>query len=250
MGKVTGIAWTESTMNFWVGCRKVSAGCTHCYAEKLVQDRMRRPFTEVRRTRPELWNQAYAWSRKEGALGTKRPVFTCSLSDFFIEDADPWRDDAWKVVHDTPNLIWQILTKRPERIRSHLPSDWGEEGYPNVWLGTTVENQEAADKRIGYLLGVEAKVRFLSVEPMLGKIDVTGFLSSCACCGISWVICGGESGPGARPMDPGWAIDLRDQVKGAGAAFFFKQWGGVHDKRAHEKAVLEGRTWTELPVVT
>ena len=247
MGDSTGIAWADSTMNFWIGCRKVSAGCTHCYAEKMVRDRMGKVFAEVRRTRPDYWRKPYLWDQKAALDGRRRTVFTCSLSDFFIEEADPWREEAWRVIGETPYLTWQILTKRPERIKDHLPPDWGPGGYPNVWLGTSVEDQRAVRTRVPYLMDLDVPVAFLSCEPLLEAIDLSGALSSCACRGISWVICGGESGPGARPMKPEWATALRDQVKGAGAAFFFKQWGGVRDKRDHEKAILDGRTWTEAP---
>jgi len=160
------------------------------------------------------------------------------MCDVFDSEVDlSWRVDLWDLVRRCQNLDWQILTKRPENIQAMLPQDWGE-GWENVWLGTSVEDQIRADARIPVLSGIPAAVRFLSVEPLLGPVvlDLRN---------ISWVICGGESGRSARPLDPAWALSVRDQCVENKVPFFFKQWGG-RDKKAAGK-ILEGRTWRQFP---
>jgi protein gp37 len=164
-------------------------------------------------------------------------VFTCSWSDFFVEEADAWRADAWDVIRKTPHLAYQVLTKRPENILDRLPADWAD-GWPNVWLGVSAENQTAADERIPALLSIPARVRFVSAEPLLGPVDLRPWMPVVLPNGtplfsyqhgykaaLNWVIVGGESGPKARPMHPGWARQLRDQCQTAGVPLFFKQWG-------------------------
>jgi protein gp37 len=147
-----------------------------------------------------------------------RLIFTCSWSDWFHVDADPWRDEAWEIIRQTPQHTYQILTKRPGRIDRHIP--WGAFGdpWPNVWLGVSVEDQEAAF-RVRQLVTVPAAVRFISAEPLLGPVALN--LS-----GIHWLIAGGESGDSARPMEIDWARALRDACRGAGVAFFMKQDSG------------------------
>lgn len=179
-------------------------------------------------------------------------VFTCSWSDWFHAAADGWRDEAWDVVRQRPDLRWQILTKRPERILDHLPRDWGD-GWPNVWLGTSIENRRFVG-RADLLRAVPAAVRFVSAEPLIGpllypnghdwgdsyegrELDLRG---------VDWLIVGGESGPRHRRMDADWARDLRDQCAAAGVAFFFKQWGGARPGGA---ALLDGRVHHEFPGV-
>jgi protein gp37 len=247
MGDSTGIAWADSTMNFWIGCRKVSAGCTHCYAEKLVRDRMGKVFAEVRRTRPDYWRKPYLWDRKAALDGKRHTVFTCSLSDFFIEEADPWREEAWKVIRETPHLTWQILTKRPERIKDHLPPDWGPGGYPNVWLGVSGETLLYVEERGRLIAEVPSRVRFLSAEPWIDGVRYSHSELLDSFRFFDWVICGGESGPSARPLDFESLRQVRDACVRLGIPFFLKQLGGHPDKRDHEKAVLDGRTWTEAP---
>lgn len=245
MGRTTGIGWTNSTINFWIGCKKVSPGCKHCYAESLVTGRMARPFWPPWRTTTAYWRQPYQWKEH-------RMIFTCSLSDFFVgaeegaPDVDAWRMDAWKVIKETPQHTWQILTKRPELIRKKLPPDWGPEGYPNVWLGATVEMQMYAEERIASLLDVPAALHYVSAEPALTKLDLSRYLGPTK---VAWVILGGESQKGARPMDPEWARMLRDQARDAKVPFFFKQIGGYPDAQAHEKALLDGALYTEMPEV-
>ena len=183
-------------------------------------------------------------------LKWKKParVFTCSWSDFFLEDADPWRDEAWEIIRRTPHLTYLILTKRPESIKDRLPSGWP---LPNVWMGVTAENQEMADKRIPILLKIPAAVRFVSVEPMLGQVvlceyckkqfpmmdgrqsnrfkyhvSVGNYGDRCMMNDIDWVICGGESGPNPRPMEKIWAASLLNYCLEAGVPFFMKQMSG------------------------
>lgn len=253
----TAIAWTDATWNPWYGCRKVSAGCKNCYMFRDM-GRYGKDPNIVQRSRT-TFNAPLRW--KEPAK-----VFTCSWSDFFIEEADSWRGEAWEIIKKTPHLTYQICTKRPERIAAHLPSDWGT-GYPNVWMGATAENQEQLDGRVFFLLKVPAPVHWLSIEPMLGPVD----LSKVAMCEwyagglieprpgtiggkampaarlrprIDWVIVGGESGPGYRLMDLDWARSIRDQCQSAGVAYFFKQESGP---RPGTNAILDGKEWHEFP---
>ena len=223
MGENSSIEWCNDTWNPWTGCRHVSAGCAHCYM-----------FTDMRRygrdpdaiTRTKTWGAPLKWNRKAKAEGIRKRVFTCSWSDFFIEEADPWRSEAWGIIDRCEWLDFQILTKRPERMAGRLSSfprhlfDLDGEGPgPNVWLGVSVENRKQGLPRIDILRDTPAAVRFLSIEPLLedlGEIDLEG---------IDWVIVGGESGPGARPMHPDWARSIRDQCLAAKVKFFFKQWG-------------------------
>jgi protein gp37 len=244
VSETTAISWTDKTWNPWQGCHRVSPGCAHCYMHTEKKRYGQDPTTVVR-SKPPTFNAPKKW--KEPAK-----VFTCSWSDFFIEEADPWRAEAWDIIRATPWLTYQIVTKRPERIASCLPADWGK-GWPNVWLGTTVESQAAADTRVPLLLGVQAAVHFLSCEPLLGPVDLhypAGVFPGgpemccdgmeCGCqggpaeppliWGIDWVICGGESGPGARPMDVEWARSLRKQCPTV-TAFWMKQLGGHPNKR-------------------
>ncbi len=245
MSERTGIEWTEATWNPWMGCTKVSAGCDNCYM-----------FTEQRRygNDPEVVRRSK--TKFADPLNWKEPkvIFTCSWSDWFHKDADPWRDEAWEVIRRTPHHTYQILTKRPGRIFRHLPSDWGE-GYPNVWLGTSVENQDAMH-RAWQLIDVPAHVRFISAEPLLGPLDFMkcfddlGLIWDSALNRVQWVIVGGESGPNARRMETWWAKAIQKQCKGRGVAFFLKQLGGFPDKRGHEKALLDGKRYVEMPMVS
>jgi protein gp37 len=243
MGANTEISWCDHTFNAWVGCTKVSAACDFCYAETWAK-RSGHPELwrgTVRRTTPENWKQPIKWNAKAARDGVRYRVFCASLSDVFDNQAPPqWRGDLWGLIHETPNLDWLLLTKRPQNIRHMLPVDW--DNFTNVWLGTTVENQTEADRRIPHLLAVPAKVHFLSCEPLLGPVDVSlwTFLGYPR---IGWVICGGESGGKARPMHPDWARSLRDQCAAAGVAFHFKQWGEwVTEIQSPEDIVLPGES--------
>ena len=214
MGENTAIAWTDNTWNPWQGCHKVSAACDNCYMYRDKKWHGQDP-TVVKRSANATFRLPRNWIKPEDE-GKK--VFVCSWSDFFIEEADKWRDEAWDIMRNTRWLTYQLLTKRPERIANCLPSDWGK-GWPNVWLGVTAENREMWDERVSVLKPILAAVHFVSYEPALGPlgdIDLSG---------IEWMICGGESGPNARPMHPDWARSLRDQCVAASVPFFFKQWG-------------------------
>src|SRR5205814_1444289 len=172
------------------------------------------------RTGANYWNQPIIWNRHYTALGIRERVFCSSLGDVFDEEVpDPWRDDLFALIRCCPNLDWQLLTKRPIKMHDYLcHSSWWMNGPPsNIWLGVSVEDQPRADQRIPFLIDTPARVRFLSCEPLLEplQLDLQG---------IHWVIVGGESGPGARPMHPEWARRLRGQCKLAGVPFFFKQW--------------------------
>ena len=256
MGERTGIEWTDHTFNPWIGCTRVSPACDHCYAERFAANRLGvgwGPHAERRRTAASTWRLPLAWDRKAERGGVRRRVFCASLADVFDHAVPPeWRADLWDLICATPFLDWLLLTKRPQNIRKMLPAGWGE-GRPNVWLGTTGENQREAERRIPHLLAVPARLRFLSCEPLLGPLDLTciaardddcayqldalrgehrlsgcGSISSQTFSGkprIHWVIAGGESGPDARPSHPDWFRSLRDQCKQAGVPFFFKQWG-------------------------
>lgn len=217
MGANSKIEWTDHTFNPWVGCTKVSPACDHCYAEGWAErtGQSRLWGGERRRTTAANWRQPIKWNRDASASSERRKVFCASLADVFDNQVPAeWRADLWSLVAATPRLNWLLLTKRPQNIAKMLPPDW-HNGWPNVWLGTTVENK-AECRRINHLRHIPAAVRFLSCEPLLEEIepDMTG---------ISWVICGGESGPGARLMNPAWARSLRDQCAAAGVPFFMKQ---------------------------
>lgn len=225
MAENSKIEWTHHTFNPWIGCQKVGPGCDHCYAEAMMDARLGRvewgPHGARKRTSPANWRQPLKWDRDAAAAGKRRRVFCASLADVFDNHHSilpEWRDNLWSLIRATPHLDWMLLTKRPGNIAKMLPPDWGA-GYPNVWLGCTVVNQDEADRDVPKLLAVPARVRFLSMEPLLGPVDLTRWV------GIHLVIVGGESGPGARPMHPDWARSLRDQCVAAGGAFFFKQWG-------------------------
>lgn len=242
MGKESLIEWTDHTWNPWMGCRHVSSGCAYCYMFRDLARYGQNPVV-IRRTGEKTFKAPLKWHDPE------RPsfVFACSMSDWFIHRADEWRDEAWSIIKQTPYLTYQILTKRPERIATCLPSDWGR-GYPNVWLGVSVENQKAADERIPILLGNPATLYFVSYEPALGQVDFSYSLGGWNRM-LGWVICGGESGPKARPMDLDWARSARDQCIRAGVPFFLKQLGGVRDKRGGNQAVLDGQLWTQRPEI-
>ena len=233
MADKTNISWTQHTWNPWRGCTKISPGCKNCYMFT-QQERYGRDPSIVVRT--QTWRDPLRWQRQAQADGGNDLVFTCSWSDWFHANADPWRDEAWAVVRQCPNLTFQILTKRPERIAEHLPADWGE-GYANVWLGVSIENNRYVG-RADLLRAIPARVRFISAEPLLGPLPGLDLTS------IHWLIVGGESGPGFRPMDVEWARNLRDRARAAGVAFFFKQSSALRPETGDE---LDGREWKEFP---
>lgn len=224
MAEDTKIQWTDNTWNPWRGCDKVSPGCSNCYMFR-DQKRYGNDPTVVVRTKDATFNKPLTW-HKNLAPGEKLRVFTCSWSDWFHKDADAWRDEAWDIIRRTPNLIYQILTKRPSLIDSRLPKDWGD-GYDNVWLGVSAEDQEWFDRRWRLLCGVPSKVHFVSYEPALGPVSVDKYLKNPKN-GFSapdWIIVGGESGSGARPFDPAWAQTLIEESKVHDFKVFVKQMG-------------------------
>jgi len=289
MGKGSAISWTDHTFNPWIGCEKVSAGCTNCYAERDMDKRFGRAKWGKHgtrdRTSPKNWSKVRKWNRDvwgecpecswrgsiltsdkafnyecptcgSGCTVVVQRVFCASLSDVF-EDRDglvEYRRELFDLISETKALNWMLLTKRPENINKMIEESTGLRASlwlganDNVWIGTSVENQEQADKRIPELLKVRASVLFLSMEPLLGPVDFEVESGVCHCGteekdhnpysenhsyvdmpwnilldGIGWVIVGGESGPNARPMSPEWVRVIRDQCKQTDTAFHFKQ---------------------------
>lgn len=272
MGKNSKIEWTHHTFNPWWGCTKVSAACKYCYAETWSRrvgfqiwgaKSKRRFFTD------RHWAEPLQWNKEAINNGERRRVFCASMADVFEVRAglNPWRERLWDLIDITPNLDWLLLTKRPQSFRRYLPDSFAQD---NVWLGTTVETQRWADERISNLVEIEAPVRFLSCEPLLGELDLSHWLSSGK---VDWIIAGGESGGKARPTNPLWVRSLRDQCIEHGVAFHFKQWGhwapyapdgnkkvkeiempGDADVRLwrlgkkHSGRILDGRTWDDIPI--
>lgn len=226
------IEWTDVTWNPWHGCLKISDGCKFCY---MYRDKMKygQNAKLVLRAKTKF-NYPYK-------IDQPKLVFTCSWSDFFIENADAWRAEAWEIIRNTPHLTYQILTKRPERILDHLPADWGD-GYDNVWLGVTVENN-ATRSRIKTLSEVPAKVRFISFEPLLEFLELADYMPILTQY-YHWAILGGESGNDNgfyryRPCELEWFEYLVDVCKIAGISVFVKQLGthlhnelGLRDRHA------------------
>jgi protein gp37 len=236
MAQLSSIEWTDATWNPVTGCTKISPGCKHCYAERIAnrlqlmgQHRYRNGFRLT--LQPDLLNQPLRW--KEPKL-----VFVNSMSDLFHEEIPlGYIQRVFQVMTKADWHVFQILTKRAQRLvelASEL--DWPA----NVWMGVSVENQDHVS-RIDYLRRVPAAVRFLSVEPLLGPIADLPLED------IHWVIVGGESGPGARPIKAEWVRDIRDRCRSFRVPFFFKQWGGVHKARYGRQ--LDGRSWDDMPAL-
>lgn len=253
MGEVTGISWTDHTFNPWMGCTKVSPACDHCYAEALMDTR----WGKVKwgagqprvRTSAANWREPLKWNRAAAAAGVRRRVFCASLADVFdAEVPDAWRDELFALIQRTPHLDWLLLTKRPQVAWKYF-EPYRIKGPPsNVWLGTTVESQAMAELRVRQLLRIPATVRFVSYEPALERIDWDKvYLGAPSADWIDWIIVGGESGAGARPMDLQWARDTMDHCQVSGAAFFMKQLGGHPDKRDRLDAFPEALRRREFP---
>jgi protein gp37 len=247
MSDGSAIEWTEATWNPVTGCDRVSEGCDHCYAQTLAKrlraagnPRYQRDGDP--RTSGPGFGLTLHWDVLERPLGWKRPrrIFVNSMSDLFHPKVPvDFISRAFDVMGKADHHTFQILTKRPGRMASVLRR-LRVPPLPNAWLGTSVENQKWADVRIPMLLDTPAAVRFLSCEPLLGPLDLTGYLGD-----VDWVIVGGESGPHARRMEPEWARSIRDQCASAGVAHFFKQWGGRTPKSGGR--TLDGRTWDQMP---
>lgn len=204
MGATSKIEWTDATWNPWYGCRKVSPACAHCYAEREMT-RYGRDFNVVTRAKDPSFFAPLKWT-------DPLMIFTCSWSDFFIEEADEWRAEAFNVILKTPQHTYQVLTKRTERIGKNPFVKWPD----NIWLGASVETTRQYH-RIDHLREIPARLRFLSMEPLLAETHNTNLR------GIHWVIVGTESGPGARRTDLNWFRRLRDKCRAEGVAFFVKQ---------------------------
>ncbi|MEK9505135.1 DUF5131 family protein [Gaopeijia maritima] len=241
MAENSGIQWTDHTFNPWWGCTKVSPGCANCYAETLAVTRRKLPvWGPAPRFGRKLmseghWKGPEKWNRAAAAAGERHRVFCASMADVFDEHPDVTEPRArlFDLIERTPHLDWQLLTKRPHRVLELVPPDW-HDGFPsNVWLGTSVEDQQRAEERIPILLQMPAAVRFLSCEPLLGPVDLDGNWGYAGSATldvldewpIDWVIVGGESGPGARPCNVEWIRSLVGQCRNAGTAVFVKQLG-------------------------
>lgn len=240
---MTTIEWTDATWNPVTGCDRTSPGCDNCYAMTLAKrlKAMGQPHYQ-RDGDPDTSGPGFAVTihpdHLDRPLRWRKPqlVFVNSMSDLFHTQV-PWDfiEEVWATMAATPRHTYQILTKRPQRMVRVLAE---RTILPNVWLGTSIESDRYTF-RADYLRRTPAAVRFLSCEPLLGP------LPSLDLAGIDWVIIGGESGPGARPIDPDWVRDIRDRCVEAGVAFFFKQWGGRTPKA--NGRLLDGRTWDEYP---
>lgn len=249
MGETTGISWTDHTFNPWWGCVKISPACTNCYADtfsKRTGFQIWGPDTERRFFGDKHWNEPLKWNEKAAKDGVRRKVFCASMAD--ICEDHPALGDArlrlWSLIRKTPNLDWQLLTKRPENYKRFLPQAWLDSPLPNVWLGTTVENQEYANIRIPRLATVPAALRWLSVEPLLGRIDLIRFLQAGV---VDWMIVGGESGASYRPLDIDDAEYLRDQCETFKVPYFFKQVGGRYSGELGH--LLNGVEYHQFPEV-
>ena len=231
MAKDSKIEWTDHTFNPWVGCTKVSPGCDHCYAESWSKRSglVKWGKNPRRRTSEAYWRAPLKWQALAPFFlshrGRRQRIFCASLADVFDNKVDKsWRADLFILIKSTPGLDWLLLTKRPQNIAKMLPADWPAEGAHNVWLGTTAENQEHYDLRWSVLANIPAVVRFISYEPAIGpvRLQPTGPQPD-------WLISGGESGHGARRMNPQWVRDIIADCERHGIAAFHKQWGAFRN---------------------
>ena len=238
------IEWCDHTFNPWIGCAKISKGCENCYAETMMDKRFKKvkwgPRGTRVRTTPQQWRQVYKWDRQANPAQHRPRVFCASLADVFEDrpELSAWRAPLFHLINQCRNLDFLLLTKRPENalgmIRAAcLTSGWDVREvsdfnnrlafhFPNIWIGVSVEDQENAAVRIPRLCELRPKVRFLSLEPLLGPVDISGWLAGGF---LDWVIVGGESGHGARPMRLQWVRSIRDQCQQYNVPFLFKQWG-------------------------
>lgn len=283
--KNTRIEWAHHTLNWWWGCEKVSEACRYCYAEVMAKlfGRGRCVWGKggLRWIRENAMRDARNLHATSKASGEIQRIFVNSMSDTFEDHPGlhAARANALAAMEAMPHASWLLLTKRPENVLRMVPKHWLDAWPAHIWIGTTVENQQCADHRIPTLLGIPAKVRFLSCEPLLESLDLENHLwikgfDRMWPNGIHWIICGGESGGHARPMHPDWARSLRDQCQAAGVPFHCKQWGEWIEVPAFEKngdmlyqdvigqdrgcvlrkvgkdtagRLLDGREWNEVP---
>ena len=247
MAENSPIEWTDATWNPVAGCSLASAGCTNCYAMRMAA-RLEAMGVEKYAGLTRKSGGRAKWTGKvrcdEAALSIpmkwrrSRRVFVNSMSDLFHEDVpEEFILKVWSVMKATPRHDYQLLTKRPDRMRELLARPEFDV-LPNAWLGTSVESQDVA-YRIDDLRATPGAIRFISFEPLIGPIDNVDLTD------IAWAIVGGESGPQARPMDEGWVLRIKQLCRAHGAAFFFKQWGGTNKKSAGR--ILNGRTYDEMP---
>lgn len=228
------IEWTEATWNPVTGCTKISPGCKHCYAERMAHRLQAMGNSNYENAfdltlQPQMLELPLSWKKP-------KTIFVNSMSDLFHQDVPVgYIKKVFRVMNEAHWHRFQVLTKRAGRLRAlNDRLEWTE----NIWMGVSVESRDYY-QRIRDLAGTDAQIRFLSLEPLLGALPRMPLK------GIDWVIVGGESGPGARPMDEEWVLDIKRQCHAKGVAFFFKQWGGVNKKRTGR--TLEGRTWDEMP---
>lgn len=267
MAQNSKIEWTDHTFNPWVGCTNVSPGCDHCYAESWSKRSglVRWGNSPRRRTSEAYWRAPLKWQAGAAPFqaqhGRRQRVFCASLADVFDNQADAkWRADLFALIATTPSLDWLLLTKRPQNIKKMLPDDWGSHGRHNVWLGTTAEDQTRFDQRWPILGKIPASVRFISYEPAIGAVRLhEGAVQP------DWLISGGESGHGARPMNPQWARDIISDCNRLNVAPFHKQWGSIKnnplvveqgmdvkvaaaaDTHGKGGGLVDGRLWREFP---
>ncbi|WP_404934262.1 phage Gp37/Gp68 family protein [Nitratireductor sp. L15S-10] len=223
----TKIEWTDRTFNPWTGCTKISPGCDNCYAEAWSKrsGHVKWGKHPRKRTTEAYWKAPLAWEKQaeefESEHGRRQRIFCASLADVFDNQIDPdWRSDLFDLIRATPSLDWQLLTKRPQNISKMLPADWGPDGYRNVWLGFTAEDQMRFDQRKRFIASIPATVWFISYEPAIGPLRISADDPA-----PDWLIVGGESGHGARPLAPEWVVDVLNDCQERGIAPFFKQWG-------------------------
>ena len=246
MGDKSKISWTDATWNPVTGCTKISEGCRNCYAERMSkrlvaigQKNYANGFDHVT-CHPHMLDQPIRWKRH-------RRIFVCSMSDLFHEDVpDGFINQVMGVMSRATHHTFLVLTKRPERMHRHF-STWGEDPMPNVWVGVTVEDQKAADERIPILVDLDAAVKWLSCEPLIGHVDIARWVHK-----LDWVVVGGESGPCARVMCSGWVHYLYRLCKLTGVPFHFKQWGeynsmGIRVGKRNAGRIFMGQTCDEFP---
>ena len=236
MSTNSSIEWTESTWNPLTGCTKISPGCQHCYAERMSYrlQKMGQPNYVngfILTTHPQSLGLPLRWKKPQ-------TIFVNSMSDLFHKDVpDEFIQDVFAIMRQAHWHRFQVLTKRSDRLRDMSSRlEW----TANIWMGVSIESADYT-YRIADLHECDAHVKFLSCEPLLGRLGMIDLK------GIDWAIVGGESGPAARPMEKSWVVDIRNQCTRAGVPFHFKQWGGVNKKK--NGRILEGRTWDEMPLV-